>query len=133
MPTLFIIDDDTERAEKTVEDALVCGFAPISVTSEEMAYKLMGLLTPHAAVVDANLTRRYEREGLRVIQALRNRHQDCFTVCVSSEQGTTELGADAMQHGAWNFVDYSWIGIYGRNVLIEYMKIMREMLRKQDQ
>lgn len=131
---LFVIDDDTERAQSTAHIATKTGFAETDVhfaSSEADAMRLIQARIPAIAVVDANLTDRYEQEGLRVITAIHQTHRKCLIICISAAaSGITELGTQAFQSGADNFIGENWMGVYSKALLEKYLRIYRVLAKR---
>ena len=107
---ILVIDDDQDRLEETLEILGGFGYKGTSVACAKTEKDAMGLVeneNPHLAVVDANLTRRLEEEGLRVIRAISQQHKDCVVICITS-QATKGLGPRALRTGARDYIDCNW-------------------------
>jgi len=129
MPKLFIIDDNADRVNEILEDAREIGFTKdeVRVTDNEKdAMVLIASEVPDIAIVDANLTAQLQKEGLRVIQTISDKHRDCLILCVTS-RGDVQLGAEAIVSGASDFIDQEWSYINGFELIKRKLAIFKKL------
>ena len=133
MPKLFIIDDNESRVNEILEDVERVGFTKGEVRiadNEKDAMELIASDVPDIAIVDVNLTAQLQKEGLRVIQALSDKHRGCLIICITS-QGNIQLGADAIDSGASDFIDQEWAYINGYELIKQKLAIYKNLKERE--
>jgi two-component system, chemotaxis family, chemotaxis protein CheY len=131
MPKLLVVDNDARQRREIVYAARSVDFDKIEeADSEEAAYAAIHSGAEfQIAVIDVVLSRLPAKEGLVLIEALREAQPDCKIIALTA-QGDTEFGAEALAAGAHDFVSTKWEYINWVSLLEQRLKMWFGLLER---
>lgn len=128
MAKLLLVDDDSTRLQRLKRIAAKAGFLDTeSCGSLSEALDLIRKWDFLMAVIDIVLTDPPEKLGLELIRMLKQVQPSCKVLALTS-YGGTDLGIEALENGADDFISTMWESISWTELLEIRLKMWRGLL-----
>ena|SRR5438046_2781148 len=120
---LLVVDDRPDKRADITAAARAAGFGSVTEAgAEEQAYELFDQRNFQVAVIDLQL--KEDKEGLNVIRRLREAQPDCRIIALTGAL-PDEVGVEALQAGAHDFISSKWLRINFFDLLSKRLRMWR--------
>jgi DNA-binding NtrC family response regulator len=129
---LLIVDDDNEQGQDVLLAAREVGFGNIyQAKGLQDAYRLIESEDFPVAVIDIMLSKpETKKEGLHVIKRLHELQPQCLIIALTTRDQTGQVGVEALEAGAHDFIDGCWKYINWKALLEQRLILWRGLIAK---